>query len=118
MKSCFKLIINLSFKKNDIIRGQCIEMFPIMAECNATCFLKYSDTVIGYLLDICKSKSPMKGCALKSLGKLSVIIEKGKFKREYVTEIKLVSEAEIKATKSTYFAEALDTIGNLCKVTR
>ena len=112
----FKYIIALSEKKSDLIKPQCIEMFPIMAECGPSSFIKYSDSVIAYLLEIAKSKSSLKGCALKALGKLSVIVKKNKFKASYVEEIVRAAGSEIGAAKSTFFNEALDSLANLCKV--
>jgi hypothetical protein len=42
----FKNVINQSEKKGDLIRPQCIRMFPNMAEANPELFSKYADMVI------------------------------------------------------------------------
>jgi hypothetical protein len=112
----FKLIISLREKKGDLIRPQCIQMFPIMADFGSHAFSKYIDTVVVYLLDTAKSKSSMKGHALKSLGKLSVIICKDKFRVEYIQSIVQTANTEIETPKSNYFNESLDVIANLCRV--
>lgn len=109
----FKHIISLSDKKGDLTRPQCIQMFPVMADFGPHAFVKYIDTVILYLLDTAKSKSSMKGHALKSLGKLSVIIDKDKFKPEYVQSMVQTANTEIETPKSNYFNESLDLIANL-----
>lgn len=50
-------------------------MFTIMAESNQPVFMKYFDRITKDLLDIASSKSAVKGSAMKTLGRLSSIID-------------------------------------------
>ena len=64
-----KYVNVLAEKKKDLIRPQCIQLFPIIAQHAPLSFSKYDDKIIRNLLEIGKSKSSMKGQALKALGK-------------------------------------------------
>lgn len=98
----------LSEKKKDLIRPQCIQIYPIIAEFGTEAFLKYSKKVLKNLVEVAKGgKGHLKGLALKSLGKLAVILNIDFFPFEYMSALIRIVIAEIDSSKSVHFNEAL-----------
>lgn len=102
-------------KRKDLIRPQCIQIYPVIAEFAKEAFLKYRVKILKNLLDIAKStKGNFKGLALKSLGKLGEIL-KEYFPQEYMDYLIKLTISEIESSKSVYFNEALGVIADVCK---
>ena len=106
----------LSEKKKELIRPQCIQIYPIIAEFGTEAFLKYSKKVLKNLVEVAKGgKGNLKGLALKSLGKLAIILKNDFFPNEYMNALIRIAIAEIDSSRSVYFYEALGAIADICR---